>query len=338
MRQTARWQTDGFWLASILTALTALAGCSSSPSNGGMGGAAGGKGGAAGGTATDAGTDHTTGAGGTGAGGRADAGSDTGTMVDARDGSAGDTGTTDAPADAPADVPTDTGTDLGATDVREAGPDTSGPCVTSFGAGNTVLYAFNLGANEGWKTFVNNDGSNTLTTSLGASYSEGHSCPGSLQVGANFVAYQPPAQHNESASAELYYTASPNGRNWSAYRSLHAWIKVQTADVLGLNGVYFYVKSGGGAKYTSAFAASADLADWTELVVDLVDPGSGFNGIIPTDVQQFGFEVALNQTPPTGAPATPSPAILYVDDVWLEAKPPSDGGTGDAASDGASGQ
>jgi len=57
---------------------------------------------------------------------------------------------------------------------------------------------------------------------------------------------------------------------------------------------------------------------------------------LANDVQLIGFEVALNQTPPTGAPATPSQAVLSVDDIWLEALPPGDGGT-DAA-DGATGQ
>jgi hypothetical protein len=227
-------------------------------------------------------------------------------------------------------------TDASPSDVRvgDASPEAAGPCTTSFGAGNLVQYAFNQGANNGWYQFIGHDEGNTgLTSSLGASFTDGHSCPGSLVFGVNFMAYQTPTIHNESAATEIYYTDSPNGKNWSAYRALHAWVKVQTADRLGLNGVYFYVKSGNG-KYQSAFGASAALADWHELVIDLTVPASGFNGVVPNDVQLIGFEVALNQTPPTGAPTTPSPAVLSVDDIWLEALPPADGG----ASDGATGQ
>ena len=72
-----------------------------------------------------------------------------------------------------------------------------------------------------------------LTTSLGASFTDGHTCPGALVLGVNFTAYGSPPVHGEAAATEHYYAASPNGRNWSAYKALHAWIKVQTADPLG---------------------------------------------------------------------------------------------------------
>jgi hypothetical protein len=241
---------------------------------------------------------------------------------------------------------TDTRTDAIASDATaDSRADASGACVTSFGAGNSVQYAFDLGANAGWYQFVGHDEGNTgLTSSLGASFTDGHSCPGSLVFAANFMAYQTATLHNESAATEIYFTASPNGKNWSAYKALHAWIKVQTADRLGLNGVNFYVKSNTD-KYQGAYAPSAMLTDWHEVVIDLTVPVSGFNGVVANDVQLIGFEVALNQTPPTGAPATPSPAILSVDDIWLEALAPADGGaTGDGAasdggaSDGATGQ
>jgi hypothetical protein len=226
--------------------------------------------------------------------------------------------------------------DASTSDLRagDAAAEASVPCTTSFGAGNPVQYAFNQGANNGWYQYIGHDeGMTGLTSSLGASFTDGHSCPGSLVFAVNFVAYQMPAIHNESAATEIYYGDSPNGKNWSAYKALHAWVKVQTADRQGLNGVYFYVKSGNG-KYQSSFGASTELADWHELVIDLTVPASGFNGVVPNDVQLIGFEVALNQTPPTGAPPTPSQAVLSVDDIWLEALAPADGGATDGAATG----
>jgi len=39
--------------------------------------------------------------------------------------------------------------------------------------------------------------------------------------------------------------------------------------------------------------------------------------------------------PPAGAPATPSQVILLMDDIWLEALPPSDAGTDGGGEGGA---
>ena len=248
-----------------------------------------------------------------------------------RDG--GDSGSGGAPADGGADV-----ADSQA-DASDARMDVSGPCVTDFGAGNPVQYAFNGGANLGWYQFVSPQGAD-LTTSLGASFTDGHSCPGALQLGVNFTAYgSNPNAQAVAGSAETYFGAPPNGRNWTAYKSLHAWIKVMTADYQQIAGVYFYVKSGNAMKYQSApVPSSQDLSDgrFRELVVDLTNPGTGpFNGVTPSDVQLMGFQVLLNMAPPAGAPATPSQVILLMDDIWLEALPPSDAGTDGGGEGGA---
>jgi hypothetical protein len=277
----------------------------------------GGGGGGAGGAATDAGSDLAT-----GAGGRAD------------DGGSGDAAARDTSAEA------------GAGDASDASDASDGPttCTTFYGAGNPVQYAFNGGANIGWYQFVEHDDTNTgLTSSLGASFTERRSCPGALMLAVNFTAYGSPTAHGESGSAEIFYGNPPNGRNWSAYKAVHAWVKVQTADPLGLDGVNFYVRSGNRTKYLSDFGASAMLTDWHELVLDLTNVGTGFPGVISSDIQVMGFEVVLHMTPPAGAPATPSQVILLVDDIWLEALPVPDGGTGDGATDrgagdGAAGQ
>ena len=237
----------------------------------------------------------------------------------------------------------DAGVDHGpsdAADAADASPDVSGPCVTSFGAGNTLLYAFNGGANGGWTQFVTNDNANSgLTTSLGASFTDGHSCSGALLLAVNFTAYGAPLVHGESAATEHYYNASPNGENWSAYKALHAWIKVQTADPLALAGVYPYVYSGPAPNYQGTSATASDATNWHEVVIDLTRPAGGGAGVVATDIVKFGFEVVLNMAPPAGAPPTPSPVYLLVDDIWLEGFPPADGGAGDgSASDAGSGQ
>jgi hypothetical protein len=214
------------------------------------------------------------------------------------------------------------------------GADAGTACTTTFGAGNPVQYAFNGGANAGWYQYVGalSDLANSgLTTSLGASFAEGHSCPGALQFAVNFTAYGPTNAHGESGATEVFFGATPNGKNWSAYKNLHAWIKVQTADYLGLDSVFFYVKSGNQLRYQDASAISSILSDglWHELVIDLTNVGTGpTNGIAAADVQLIGFEVLLHMAPPAGAPATPSQAILLVDDIWLEGLPPGDGGAG----------
>ena len=222
-------------------------------------------------------------------------------------------------------------------DASDGATDASGPCVTSFGAGNPVQYAFNGGANAGWYQFVTDNGNTGVTTSLGASFTDGHTCPGALLLGVNFTAYGLPTAQAPSGSAETYFGATPNGRNWTAYKNLHAWIKVTTADYQQISGVYFYVKSGNQMKYQSApVVTGPDLSDgrFRELVVDLTNPGSGpFNGVTPSDVQLMGFQVLLNMAPPTGAPTTPSQVILLMDDIWLEALPPSDAGS-DGGGDG----
>jgi hypothetical protein len=303
-------------LGGLLVGALAVVGCSkSSSSPSGTGGA---------GAARDAGVDRGTGGtvGTGGAGGTTDAGADR----------AGGQSGSDAGSDAGADAGTDAGADAGMM-----------ACTTTFGAGNPVQFAFNGGANAGWYQYVSaiSDLANSgLTTSLGASFTDGHSCPGALQFGVNFTAYGPPNAHGESGATEIFFGTTPNGRNWTAYRNLHTWIKVQTADYLGLDGVYFYVKSGNQLRYQDAFAASSVLSDglWHELVIDLTNMGTGpNNGVAAGDVQLIGFELLLHMAPPAGAPATPSQAVLLVDDIWLEALPPSDGGVGGQGGGGGGG-
>ena len=308
---THRISLTGGFLASALVVIGI--GCSSAPKPAGGTGGAPDAGGGTGGAPSDGGG----------------AGRDGSTGVDGsagRDGGGNDVATGDSRPDAG--------------DLGSDGPST---CTTFFGAANPVQYAFNGGANGGWYQFLNDPPNSGLTTSLGASFTDGHSCPGALLLRVNFTAYGLPNAQAPSGSTEIFYASSPGGRNWTAYKNLHAWIKVEATDYQQLAGVYFYVKSGNQMKYQSApVATGADLSNgqFRELVVDLTNVGTGpFNGVTANDVQLIGFQVLLNMAPPTGAPATPSPVNLLADDIWLEALPASDagadGGDSDAAGDAA---
>ena len=288
-------------VALCLGAVVAV-GCSSTSgtprdaASGGTGGAAGGSDGGAAGSSGDGAADHASGGSGGGGGAAVDSGSD---GTDARDGSMA--------------------------------------CTTSFGAGNPVQFAFNGGSNVGWYQFVG--GQSDLANSglaqmisLGASFTDGNSCPGALQFGVNFTAYGPPNAHGESGQTEYFY--SNPGINWTAYKALHGFIKVTTDDYPEIDRVYFYVKSGNQMKYQAANATGESLSNgkWQHLVVDLTDPGTGpFNGVTRTDINLIGFELLLKMAPPAGAPATPTQAVLLVDDIWLEAAPPTDGGADGSA-------
>ncbi len=294
---------------------TLFAGCSGGSGNNGTGGSSGTGGRGTGGSAMDAGTDHGstadtgTGAGGSNADARADVATDKGT----------DTGSGDTSADMAVDTPVDTGHDA------------SGPCVTDYGAGNPVQFAFDGGANGGWVVFQTHYTGNPdplFTRSLAASFTEGHSCAGALLEALNFASY------GQSGAIEYFYGVSPAGANWTGYKALHAWIKMETATPSEVSGVVFYMKSGNQVFYQSAFAAGSALADWHEVVIDLTRAPSNGTGVAINDVQQIGFETFLNATPAAGAPATPSSVYVLADDIWLEAAPPVDAGTSDAGDAG----
>lgn len=303
MRNDRLLTLGGFLMCAI--GATLFAGCSGSSGNSGAGGSG------AGGGAMDAGTDH---------GSTADTGSGAG-------------GTS---ADARADIATDKGTDTGSVDLAvdtpvDTGQDTSGPCVTNFGAGNPVQFAFDGGANGGWTVFQTHYTGNPdplFTRSLAASFTEGHSCVGALLEALNFSAY------GQSGAIEYFYGVSPNGANWTGYKALHAWIKMETSNPSEVSGVIFYMKSGNQVFYQSTFAGAAALADWHEVVIDLTRAPSNGTGVMINDVQQIGFETFLNAAPANDGSATPSQVLVLADDIWLEAAPASDAGVSDAGDAG----
>ncbi len=311
-------------LGACLVVPMVVTGCGSSSStvDGGQGGTTG-----AGGAAMDAGVDH---------GAPVDAADAHGDVADSggADVSVSDSGDVSVSDSGGSDVSVaDTG--AGDTGPHDTGSDVSGPCVTSVGPRDRLLFAFNGGANSGWNHFSTSDlvDGGGLTTSIGASFTDGHPCAGALLLAVNFMSYAAPTVHGEAAAIEYYYAASPNGQNWSAYKALHAWIKLQTADPLELAGVYPYVRSGPASSYQGTAAMTSDLTDWHEVIIDLTTGG------VPTDVVKFGFEVTLNMSPPPGASPTPSPVYLLIDDIWLEGLIPADAGAGDGSTaDAGSGQ
>jgi hypothetical protein len=279
-------------------------------------------------SSTDGAAGHT-GSGGTGSGGKGmDAGVDKGPTTDAGGDTSGVGGSADAHGDLATDQGTDTSTGDTAVDMAVDTPmDTShdtGPCVTDYGSGNSVQYAFNGGVNSGWYTYTRDDSNTGLTTSLGASFTEGRKCPGSVLLATNFTAFGT----HESGFLETFFNTP---RDWTTFKALHAWIKAESADLMALNGVYFYVKSGATQQFYQAdFAASSSVSDWHEVVIDLTHPANNFAGVMANDIDLIGFEAYLNPSAAPGAPATPSQVFLLVDDIWLEAFPPSDAGTTDA--------
>jgi hypothetical protein len=304
---------------------TLFAGCSGSSGNNGGGGGSSAGGGASG-------------TGGRGAGGSSmDAGMDRGSSVDTGTDTSGTGGSS---ADAHGDVATDKGADTGSSDSSadmavdtpvDTGHDAGGPCVTSYGAGNPVQFAFDGGANGGWTVFQTHYTGNPdplFTRSLAASFTEGYSCTGALLEALNFASY------GQSGAIEYFYGVSPNGANWTGYKALHAWIKMETSDPSEVSGVIFYMKSGGQSFYQSAFAAASSLADWHEVVIDLTRAPSNGTGVMINDVQLIGFETFLNATPAVGAPATPSQVLVLADDIWLEAAAAPDAGASDAGDAG----
>ncbi len=225
-------------------------------------------------------------------------------------GGAGSAATVDAPMDTVVDAAVETAVDTVSQDA--------GPCVTDYGAGNAVQFAFNGGAIDGWTAGATSHiGFSFPTTSLGASLTEGHSCPGALLLAVDFPRYN----INQSGYIEYFYGDTPNGRNWSGYTAIHAWIKVEGADLSELAGVTFAVQSGNYMFFQRTSVAGADLSDWHEVVVDLTVPPANNAGVVITDVQQIILNASLNLFPADGAAPTPSQVMLLVDDIWLEAAP-----------------
>jgi hypothetical protein len=268
------------------------AGCGDS-GGGGTGGAAGAGTGGRGGS----------GSGGTGTGGRGGAaGGGSGGAAGNGAGGRTDGGTTDS------------GAGGSATDAHpDTGPVDTNPCVTSFGAGNQVLYSFDSGYGN-WFPEVQN-----LGYSFGFSPTEHASCPGALSMTVNYGSYGDP---NSSASTTFGNTPA----NWSAFGKLHVSVKLVTTDYTAVNGIQTFINSSGYANYanSSVFLGGSTFSDgaFHEVVFDFAHP----NGtLLLSVINKTGVQLLIKGAPAEGGIPTAAPVQMFVDDVWLEAAPPDAG-------------
>jgi hypothetical protein len=281
-------------LGSIFAAgALAVAGCSGSSSNGGTGGKA--DGGGAGGAGGARATGGTTGTGGKTDGGTTDAGT------------AGTTGTTDG-----GDARIDAGTG-GTTDARvDTGPVDTGPCITSFGAGNQVLFNFDNGVRTDWTA------RGLPGASVGSDSTSGHTCPGELSLTIPFTMYG-----DQSTDIGIGFTPM----DWTAYAKLHVWVKLITSNYPAVNGVQSYLQSNGGYANSDVFVSGSVFADgnFHEVVFDLAHP----NGTLTKSVvDRVGLQVLVQGALADGGFASAASVQVFLDDFWLEASPPpSDAGS-----------
>jgi hypothetical protein len=219
----------------------------------------------------------------------------------------------------------DTGTDAGPGDVRDV-PPRDGPCTADF-AGD-LLYTFDTNLNVfagrapptsslppsgNWFAYAETGGSAGLSDSTTAwSATEGHSCPGSVALTANFTVY---------GYSEKVMTLVNFGANWAtpkAYARFHAWIKVaspSTGNLDHLDQILLATNTNGYTAFQGAPLSAAVFADgdWHEIVRELV-PGTLY---VPNAVNQVGIQIIAKGVAPASPPA-PVATTIYVDDLWLE--------------------
>jgi hypothetical protein len=139
---------------------------------------------------------------------------------------------------------------------------------------------------------------------------EGHLCPGALEVTIPFSVYG----NNEKAAVEKAATT-----NWTGKTSLHVWVKVADpgdGTIAFINGIQVFVQSMGYSVYSSKFVGAATFDDfqWHEIVLDL----AAAPAVVLNDVNKVGVQVLAAASRPPSAPMTPSTTVVYVDDIYLE--------------------
>jgi hypothetical protein len=207
------------------------------------------------------------------------------------------------------------------------------PCVTKFSG--TVKYSFdNAGsAAQGVLLYPEDPtgqgpGVCTGPISLSATAfnsTEGHSCPGALELTIPFGSYASPNQ----ITVDINFGPV----DWTAYSLLHAWVKIKTPDatVAGtetlsyLSQVQFSVASSSVTTsndykgYTSSTKPLLGWADrgWHEVTLGLV-PSTNYyaNAVLNIGVQIQS--VGVKPSAPADAPAAPPTTVVEIDDIWLE--------------------
>jgi hypothetical protein len=154
---------------------------------------------------------------------------------------------------------------------------------------------------------------------------EGHSCPGALELTIPFGSYASPNQ--------ITVDVNFGPVDWTAYSLLHAWVKIKTPDaaVAGtatlsyLSQVQFSVASSSVTTsndykgYTSSTVPLLGWADrgWHEVKLGLT-PSTNYyaNAVLNIGVQIQS--VSTKPATPADAPDAPPTTVVEIDDIWVE--------------------
>jgi hypothetical protein len=225
----------------------------------------------------------------------------------------------------------DGGADLdsggGRPDVRDTPPSEGTTCPPNFGG--DLLYTFDtmtgtytgkapplsaLPPSGNWFAYAEMGGSaGLLDGSTAWSETEGHSCPGSVALTANFTVYG----GSEKTMALVNF-----GANWAtpkAYARLHAWVKVAIPPSTGtldhLDQILLATNTNNYNAFQGAPLSASTFADgdWHEIVRELI-PGTTY---YPASVNQVGVQISARGVAPA-SPSAPVPTTIYIDDLWLE--------------------
>lgn len=162
------------------------------------------------------------------------------------------------------------------------------------------------GAAANWSTFSVSG----VTDTLSPTGSDGHPCPGALNLEVASYSYY-------GTNIQAYYNYNSDVQDWTGYTKLHAWLKVVSSEYDIIQGVEPRVDSHSYSdKLYGGFVSGATFADgnWHEAVVPLTS-GASYD---PTEINGYQFELQLVGAQPSGAPATPPPASLLIDSIWIE--------------------
>jgi hypothetical protein len=240
----------------------------------------------------------------------------------------------------------------------EAAGDDGGPCSTTIGALTSagtarLVTGFDSPSTAGWSFIVDaNETSTSLSDSV-VSYAAaaGHTCPGAVSLTIPFAEYG-------FQAVELAYDYQTNALGyapWAGATKLHYWLKIGFADSGG--GVldydasfsdYFEINDDtnfaqwnnytaqsarNGPSHSFFGGGSFSGGEWQEVILLLQDatqmadaggfPQPGLGGCPSGGACKVLSQLQIEQTSamtgvPPAAPAVPVPAILYLDDMWLE--------------------
>lgn len=321
-----RWIARGFLLGgsgmTLLVGLTA-GGCSSNGSPGGSG-PGGSSSGASNSSGSSSGASSSSGSGSGGSSSGGSSGSSSGSGSGSGAASGGDGGAADAanPDATSGNGPVDSGT--GAC-VTSAIVNADGGSVQVGGGKTPLLISFDnvTQVPTGWVVNTTDPADSGLTPTLSMNTTDGHTCPGSLQLTVPFTAF---GQQADIKFEQPYPTGTP----YTGTR-FHFWVKVVPGSGSNVT-VGNEFSQGNGQAYAHWHLPGPDAApyanqsftdfyppnatSWQEVIVPLVGCTmcSGDAGPVSIDLDQLGADLLLNPQD-SGAPAT---AVLLIDDIWLE--------------------